>query len=290
VSSTYLLTHTTSYVYDAEVTTSYGHAHLTPTQSAHQQLASHELEISPAAAEQIDNTDYFGNSSTFFVVREAHESLSVTARSRITVNRPAADSQALTQQPWALVAQACHQNPQVAEFTLPSPRVQGSPQLSDYANRVFTPGRSFGDAVTDLVGRIHQDFRYRSGATTVVSGISELLASRAGVCQDFAHLAVGCLRSVGLAARYVSGYLETRPAPGMQKLQGADASHAWAAVFAPGTGWVDLDPTNNQFVDERYVVAAVGRDYGDVPPLKGVIVTGAKKSTMRVSVDVTRVE
>jgi transglutaminase-like putative cysteine protease len=140
------------------------------------------------------------------------------------------------------------------------------------------------------VNRIHTDFRYRSGATTVVSGIAELLASRAGVCQDFAHLAVGCLRSVGLAARYVSGYLETSPPPGQMKLQGADASHAWASVFAPGLGWIDLDPTNNQFVDERYVVAAVGRDYGDVPPLKGIIVTGAKKSTMQVSVDVIRID
>jgi transglutaminase-like putative cysteine protease len=130
---------------------------------------------------------------------------------------------------------------------------------------------------------------YKAGATTIGTTLSEFLTIREGVCQDFAHLTVAVLRCAGLAARYVSGYLETSPPPGQLKLKGADASHAWASVWMPGRGWVDLDPTNNQFVDERYIVLGWGRDYSDVPPLKGVIFTDAKRSTMQVSVDVERV-
>ena len=163
-----------------------------------------------------------------------------------------------------------------------------TPTASPRTRRVsLTPGRPIGEAVTDLMHRIHADFDYDSTATTVTSTVAEVLRKRAGVCQDFAHFALACLRSHGLAARYVSGYLATQPPPGKDRVVGADASHAWLAVWMPGSAdWLAIDPTNNQWAGERYVTVAWGRDYGDVSPVKGVIFTKAKKSTLRVAVDV----
>jgi transglutaminase-like putative cysteine protease len=174
------------------------------------------------------------------------------------------------------------------DFRLPSPRIRPSTAVRDYARPSFSAGRPLGQCLLELITRIHADFTYKAGATTVRTSVPDVLRKREGVCQDFAHLTVSCLRSMGLPARYVSGYLETDPPAGQAKLQGADASHAWAAVLVPDAGWVDLDPTNRQFVDNRYVVLAWGRDYDDVPPLKGVILTDAKQSTMDVSVDLVR--
>jgi transglutaminase-like putative cysteine protease len=173
-------------------------------------------------------------------------------------------------------------------FVLPSPMIGHAPEVAEFAAELLRPARSLDEVLVDLLERIGQ-FNYVTGVTTVSTSPVEVLDRRAGVCQDFAHLGVAALRAVGLAARYVSGYLETRPPPGRPRLIGADASHAWVSVFAPGLGWVDLDPTNHQFVDESYVVAAVGRDYGDVPPLRGVIFTESAHSTLEVSVDLTPV-
>jgi transglutaminase-like putative cysteine protease len=149
-----------------------------------------------------------------------------------------------------------------------------------------TPGRRFLDAVTEISHRIHSDFRYEPGATSVATPVEDLFAKREGVCQDFAHLGIACLRAMGLPARYVSGYLETDPPPGRPKLQGADGSHAWFSVLVPEAGWLDVDPTNDQFANTRYVVAAYGRDYGDVPPLSGVIYTEGRTASLKVTVDV----
>ncbi len=172
------------------------------------------------------------------------------------------------------------------QFLLPSPMIGRAEQVAEFAHDLMRPARSMDEVVADLLDRIHDGFSYVTGSTTVRTTLAEVLTTREGVCQDFAHLAVASLRSVGLAARYVSGYLETRPPPGKPRLVGADASHAWASVFAgPGVGWIDFDPTNHKFVDDSYVVAAIGRDYSDVPPLKGVIFTESKKNTMKVSVD-----
>ena len=181
----------------------------------------------------------------------------------------------------------------------PSLGSSSSPHRSSAAMTTYTamrrcplpPAGPSAKRSLDLIHRIHADFRYESGATTVKTTLPEVLERRAGVCQDFAHLTVGCLRSMGLAARYVSGYLETAPPPGRPKLLGADASHAWASVLIPGGGWVSLDPTNDQLLDGRYVTTAWGRDYSDVPPLKGVIFTESKtKHVLQVRVDVTLVE
>ena len=285
----YELVHETRYEYEATVERSYGRAHLIPQDGPGQRCLSTELEITPAPSDTTDHTDYFGNISTFYLIRRPHTTLVVTARSVLEVDRQQVDLTSLDPQPWENVRTRLAQHAAVGEYRLPSPRIRPSTEVAEYARSIFSPGRPIAEAFDDLVHRIHHDFTYKSGATTVRTTLSQLLEKRAGVCQDFAHLAVGCLRSVGLAARYVSGYLETRPAPGKQKLQGADASHAWASVFVPGTGWLDLDPTNNQWIDDRYLVVATGRDYGDVPPLKGIIVTESASSTMTVSVDVTRI-
>jgi transglutaminase-like putative cysteine protease len=162
--------------------------------------------------------------------------------------------------------------------------------VAAYAAPSFAPGRSLLEAVAELTSRIHADFAYKPGSTSVRTTLTELLEGRTGVCQDFTHLAVGCLRSLGLAGRYVSGYLDTAPPVGQDRVVGADVSHAWPSVFVPDAGWVDFDPTNDRFVSDRYVTNAFGRDYGDVSPLKGVIYTESKKSELHVSVDVAPVE
>jgi len=175
------------------------------------------------------------------------------------------------------------------DFVLPSAFVPPDDAVWDYARASFPPGRPLLEAVRDLTRRIHQEFRYDPGFTTIVTPLAEVLAHRRGVCQDFAHLQIACLRSLGLPARYVSGYLETLPPPGKAKLQGADASHAWVSVYDPEQGWTDFDPTNDQLVGEQHITTAWGRDYGDVTPLKGIIFGGGEH-TLEVAVDVERLE
>jgi transglutaminase-like putative cysteine protease len=173
------------------------------------------------------------------------------------------------------------------EFALESPRARHVDDARDYGAASLTPGRPLGEAVTDLMHRINTDFHYDSKATTVTSTVADVMTKRAGVCQDFAHLALVCLRTNGVAARYVSGYLATKPAPGKDRVVGADASHAWVAAWIPASGqWLAFDPTNDQWTADRHVTVAWGRDYGDVTPVKGIIFTKAKKSTLRVAVDV----
>ncbi len=174
------------------------------------------------------------------------------------------------------------------EFCFESPLVSPSAGVHDYAASSFEPGRPLVDAVSDLTERIFGDFAYDPGFTTVTTPLEEVLSARRGVCQDFAHLAIGCVRSMGLAARYVSGYLETAPPPGEDRMVGADASHAWPAVFVPGWGWLDVDPTNDRIVGTSYVTTAWGRDYSDVSPLKGIVFGGGNSHTLDVSVDVSR--
>ena len=175
-----------------------------------------------------------------------------------------------------------------AQFTFDSLYVPRNAELADYAAPSFAPHRPLLDAVMDLTGRIHKDFRYDAKATTLATPLTDVLKQRRGVCQDFAHLALGCLRSLGLAARYVSGYLQTRVPAGRERLVGADASHAWFAVFCPTVGWVDFDPTNNLIPSEQHLTIAWGRDYDDISPVKGVILGGGSH-TMSIAVDVAAV-
>lgn len=289
---TYEVRHRTRYTYDDEVTSSYGRAYLVPRDAPGQSCVGHRLVVEPAAGHLSESLDFFGNSSVYVEVHTPHTVLDVLAVSTVVVTRVAPDLSLLDGWTWERAAAEVGSRPDgvdAREMLLDSPQVVASADVAAYVAGEFTPGRPLGAALAALVSRIHGDFTYRFGATSVSTTLAEVLERREGVCQDFAHLMVGCLRSVGLPARYVSGYLETLPPPGRPRLQGADASHAWVSVLVPDLGWVDLDPTNDQAADARYVVTAWGRDYRDVPPLKGVIFTEATKSTLDVEVDVLRI-
>jgi transglutaminase-like putative cysteine protease len=241
------------------------------------------VELDPGADEMHEHVDYYGNRSTYFRLSTPHRSLSVTARSRVEVERDPVAWEAMNVSHLGAVGD---DDLLAQELRLPSPLVPRLPAVTAYAATVLAPGQALGTALPRLLEAIAEDFTYKAGSTTVSTPLETLLTQRTGVCQDFAHLMIGCLRSVGLPARYVSGYLQTLPPPGKPRLVGADASHAWVSVHIPSLGWVDLDPTNCQRADQRYIVVARGRDYADVPPLKGVIFTRSTKSTMAVSVDV----
>lgn len=290
------LTHRTEYVYEDEVFTSYGRAHLIPRHGDGQYRIAGQVEVDPAPADLRDHTDFFGNRSTYFAVRTPHRELSVTATSVVAVDRGGTHRDALRDVRARDVHARLHDRTDLAadlnaarQYLLPSPMIGRAEQVAEFAHDLVRPARSMDEVVVDLLDRIHDGFSYVSGATNLRTTLAEVLTTREGVCQDFAHLTVAALRSVGLAARYVSGYLETLPPPGKPRLVGVDASHAWASVFAPGVGWVDFDPTNHKFVDDSYIVTAIGRDYSDVPPLRGVIYTESTKNTMKVSVDMAPV-
>lgn len=290
----YRITHRTTYAYDDEVTDSLGIAHLVPRALAWQSVASYDVAIEPAPGDLSHDTDYYGNCASYFQVTEPHTRLEIEAVSEVEVTPPLVSDEALAagwEQARPLVSPGVPGAWRATDFVLESASVEQVEEAATYAAASFTRHRPVGEAVTDLMHRIHADFEYDKTATTVTSTVGEVLATRAGVCQDFAHLTLACLRSQGLAARYVSGYLSTQPAPGKERVVGADASHAWVAVWLPSAAapegeWLAIDPTNDQWVNDRYVWVAWGRDYADVPPVKGVIFTEAKKSTLTVSVDV----
>lgn len=287
---TYRVVHRTEYSYESEVTSSYGELYVLPRDALGQVCRSSSVRIEPEPHDYRERVDFFGNRAAYFAVLEPHTRLTVTAESFVDVNRPGSLLLPVDQA-WETIRDRVHLDPaedafEARGFVLRSPKVDVSPEVAAYAAASFPAGRTLTEALVDLTSRIYDDFTYEPGSTSVRTTLTELLECRKGVCQDFAHLAVGCLRSVGLAGRYVSGYLETVPPPGKARLVGADVSHAWASVFVPDAGWVDLDPTNNRFVSDRYVTNAIGRDYGDVSPLKGVIYTESMKNELQVSVDV----
>lgn len=285
----YEVRHRTCYHYNGPVTRSYGRARLQPRDDPYQQVTARRIEISPAPALIRGHRDFFGNRSDYFEVSTRHDELSVEATSRLRVARQPVDVEMLDRCTVAGAATSARAHPVTASlFGLPSALVDVSAGVARYAERILPPDRPLGDALVALTHEIYSHFAYEQGSTTVTTSLDEVLGSRAGVCQDFAHLATGCLRHAGLPARYVSGYLETTPPPGRAKLEGSDASHAWCSVLTPHLGWVDLDPTNDHFIDSRYVVTAWGRDYRDVSPLKGVVFTESRGSTLEVAVDVRR--
>jgi len=290
----YRVWHRTAYTYSDAVEDSVGQFHLTPRELPWQQVRDAAVVVAPDPGDLRRETDYFGNWSTYFHVTDPHEALSIESSSEVTVHAPEYDDAALAQ-PWELARPLQHPHQggawRAAEFAMPSPRVTQSEATAAYGATSLEPGRPIGEAATDLMRRIYADFDYDATATTVTSTVGDALEKRAGVCQDFAHVALACLRSHGVAARYVSGYLATQPPPGKERVFGADASHAWLAVWLPGTDqWLAIDPTNDQWAGDRYVTVAWGRDYGDVSPVKGIIFTEAKTSTLRVSVDVAPLE
>lgn len=297
----YRVTHRTTYTYDDDVTDSFGIGHLVPRVLAWQRVVEHRVRVTPDPGDLDSDRDYYGNQVSYFQVVVPHTELEIEAVSEVEVLVPSYDQEGLTA-PWERARPILDPTSpgawRACDFALSSPKVDQARGVHEYAALSLTPGRAIGEAVTDLMHRIHADFDYDKTATTVTSSVADTLAEKAGVCQDFAHLTLACLRSHGLAGRYVSGYLATQPPPGRERIVGADASHAWLSVWVPPTAarvavnpsaegeWLALDPTNDQWANDRYVTVAWGRDYGDVPPVKGVIYTEAKKSTLRVSVDV----
>jgi transglutaminase-like putative cysteine protease len=289
---TYRVMHTTTYFYGKLVSLCHNLAHLTPRPGGRQTCRRSDLDVTPTPTLVRERVDYFGNRMTYFTVEEPHDRLTVRATSVVEV-APAAPPDAAATPSWDSVRRLLEEDcsPEAldaCQFVFDSPYVKAGPELAGYAARSFPPERPVLEAALDLMHRIHQDFRYDATATTLTTPVQEVLELRRGVCQDFAHLEIGCLRSLGLAARYVSGYLRTQPPPGQPRLVGADASHAWLSVYCPGHGWVDLDPTNDQVPSEKYIVLAWGRDYDDVSPIKGVNLGGGRHS-VTVGVDVALV-
>lgn len=294
-SRTYKVRHVTTYEYELPRIAAYERGRMTPRDTEAQTVRSTETVVDPEPDLVTETRDVYGNPSYYIEVLSPHTTLRVTKRSIVDVAWPRPDRERLDRytvaEAAALVRVAAGPIDPVdaVEFLLPSPLVEVSEAVAAYAATYLQPERPFGDAVVALTQGIFADFTYRNGVTNVRTTLSELLELGAGVCQDFAQLAIGCLRHVGIPARYVSGYIETQPPPGTVKLEGSDASHAWVSVLTPDGTWLDLDPTNNQFADSRYIVSAWGRDFTDVSPLRGIVYGEATTSTLDVGVDVIRV-
>lgn len=280
----YLVTHTTKYRYGQPVSVCHNEAYLVPREMPRQQCRITQLQIDPAPAVRDAREDFFGNRVVYFAIQKAHTMLRVSATSEVAVSPP--DAVDFERSPsWEQVRYEARSNPDLTPFVMESPYIPTDAAWAEYAAVSFPQGRAFLAGVKDLMGRIFREFKYDPGFTTLATPIAEVFAHRRGVCQDFAHLAIACLRSLGLPARYVSGYLLTMPPPGQERLVGADASHAWFSVCSPPTGWSDFDPTNDKLPSDQHITVAWGRDYSDVPPLKGVILGGGPH-TLEVSVDV----
>jgi transglutaminase-like putative cysteine protease len=281
----YRVRHETIYDYSDPVSVSHHVLRLTPRDLAGQVRISSRIAIHPVPQGQCTtHHDYFGNCVTSFSLQEPHERLTVEASSQLEVSDSAPPVFANSPL-WESVRDGLESNVDACQFAFDSRRINASPELAEYAMPSFTAGRPILEAVRDLTARIHQDFRFDTKATEVTTPVQTFFEKRRGVCQDFSHLQIACLRSIGLPARYVSGYLRTIPPEGKPRLVGADASHAWCSVWCPGSGWTDFDPTNNCVPSGGHITVAWGRDYSDVSPIHGVLLGGARH-TLHVGVDV----
>jgi transglutaminase-like putative cysteine protease len=289
----YRVVHRTKYDYEEPVSVSHHLARLTPRNLRGQVRRDSAISIAPAPAVTTTHDDYFGNTETLFTLQEPHDCLVVEATSTLELHAlPHPDFSACP--PWetvveSLVSDHSEEGLDAYQFVFSSERVGASHEFGVYAREAFRPSRPLLEGAFDLMNQIHRDFRFDKKATEVSTPVEAFYEKRRGVCQDFAHLQIACMRSIGLPARYVSGYLRTQPAPGQPRLQGADASHAWCSAWCPGAGWVDFDPTNNCLPEDGHITVAWGRDYGDVSPIHGVLLGGAKH-TLHVGVDVVPIE
>ena len=285
----YTVEHETRYAYRVPVAESWQLAHLSPPVLPWQKVLAHELAIEPPPDERHERRDAFGNGVTHFCVHGPHPLLRVLMTCEVAISdRP--DAAAVPAITWEEVRDSLRDDPaqdglRAARMAEPSTLVPWSDAARAYAAASLAAGRDWLAAVRELMHRIHRDFEFEPGATTVTTSVDEVLAQRSGVCQDFAHVMIACLRSFGLPARYVSGYLLTEPPPGRPRLVGADVSHAWVAAYSPRHGWVEFDPTNDQLADRRYITLACGADFADVVPLRGVIL-GGRGQRMSVAVSV----
>lgn len=291
------VTHETHYDYSPAVEMALHMVHLKPRDTNSQRLQSHHLSVEPVPASQTESIDLYGNTRSFFELGARHESLLVCARSLVQTQAPAAPTPATLQVGWEQErehfryrAGAVHDS--ACAFNFPSPYVPQDDSFDSYARTSFQPGRSAFEAVSELNQRIYTEFQYDADSTEINTPAIEALAQRRGVCQDFAHIMIACLRGMGLPARYVSGYLLTHPPAGQPRLVGADASHAWVSVWFPepesagGGQWMDFDPTNGRCAGDDYVTLALGRDFSDVSPMRGVLHGGAGHALqVRVTVE-----
>ncbi len=289
----YRVTHTTEFIYEATVGLCYNEVRCLPRELQHQKVLKAELKIDPAPDDHYERYDYFGNRTAYLSIQKPHDKLVVTAISEVETARSKL-AESAGELAWEMARESFRNDRakeivEAYQYILDSPSVTVNDSLLDYTLPSFPPGRLMVDAVHDLMQRIYTEFKYDPEFSTIATPLKDVLEHRSGVCQDFAHLAIGCLRAMGLAARYVSGYIETVPPPGKERLVGADASHAWFSVYLPKLGWLDFDPTNNQLPGDRHITVAWGRDFTDVTPLKGVAY-GSGEHELKVSVDVLAID
>ncbi|MDF7798313.1 transglutaminase family protein [Pontiellaceae bacterium B1224] len=283
----YHLRHLTSFRYTQPVTFVYNTLHLKPRELPWQKVRTFEIDIEPNPVVQTERLDYFGNTATFFMIQSPHDAMKVLTKSIIEIfPRPPASGSGI---PWESARQTMRTDTtplglDAYQYSFASLYAKPLEEARTYALPSCRPGMTIHAVAMELMTRIDTDFTFDPKATTVATPVTEVLQNRRGVCQDFAHLMVSCLRSVGIAARYMSGYIQTVPPPGQARLAGADASHAWVSVYCPQAGWLELDPTNNQIADEQYITLGWGRDYQDVSPAKGVLLGGGKH-TVHAQVD-----
>ena len=292
----YRVEHDTAYRYSEPVMLSHQQLHLTPRLLDYQAIGAHEVIIKPAPTQQRNIIDAFGNPLTEIAIESAHTSLDIIAKSTVAVTqRPVLDPEKTAA--WETVRDtlayraAWHPEPAIldaTQFLFESPYARVKRNLRAYAGDCFEPGRPILAAAAALMAKIHREFKFDAAATNVTTPVMKFFEQKRGVCQDFTHLMISCLRSTGLAARYVSGYLLTRPAPGKPRHVGTDVSHAWVALFVPGNGWIDLDPTNNVMPSLEHITLGWGRDFSDVTPLRGVI-NGGGEQILEVKVTVETV-
>lgn len=290
----YRVRHTTTYNYSAPVTLCYNMTHLLPRNTENQRCISKIIHVSPIPLYQREGQDYFGNPTFYFSIQEPHQKLTINVVSYFDV-KPHSFSQWVEKHTLTCgELRSLLKEPETSElrlakeFCLNSSQVVCSDALRDYALPFFPDDTPVLQAVRNFTQHIFTEFTFDPTATDVTTPPEVVLQEKKGVCQDFAHLAIGCLRSAGFAARYVSGYIETLPPPGQEKLVGSDASHAWFAVFIPELGWVEFDPTNNIVPIDQHIVTGWGRDYADVTPIQGVIFDGGDSHSLAVAVDVER--
>lgn len=298
----YSVRHETLYRYRGEVAHSHQQLHLTPRNSERQHCLWHRIDITPEPSERSEHLDAFGNRVTRLELERPHDRLEVAAEMRVQL-APLPELDLESGESWESVRDQLRYNaqPRAADwleamrFRGESPYVRIKRVFSDFAGDCLEPGSSVLTVANAAMAKVHSEFRYEQGATEIATPLMEVFGNRRGVCQDFAHLMIASLRSAGLAARYVSGYLHTRTSPASAEEEesgpgvvGADASHAWVAVFAPPHGWIGFDPTNNLLVDQEHVALAWGRDFGDVSPLRGVILGGGSHHlSVKVEVEQT---
>jgi transglutaminase-like putative cysteine protease len=284
------ISHRTSYRYSAPVSQSHHLLHLQPRAHARQTVLRQSLIIDPAPASRTDLTDDFGNPASIITIEQDHRELLIHSRAQVSVtppeefpiSRPTSWNDVAAQ----LRANLGHETFDAVLYSCPSRYIVPSREVWRFARPSFPDGMPLLEAAAGLTARIFKEFKYQSGATDVATPVEQVLKLKGGVCQDFAHVGIACMRTLGLAARYVSGYLLTRPAEGKPKLVGADASHAWFSVWTPEAGWVDFDPTNNVSPREEHIALAFGRDFQDVSPVSGVLLGGGEHE-VEVAVDVT---